>query len=164
MSRTLGTIRAIPLSEFDYTDNRKAVTSADGRDLFSSGNYLFSTKKEGKRETLYFKSAATKKTGRLRQEHREGPLATIDNEARTHLFVSERRYTYPKRWHERKRNRHRIPKVYPYECCLTEGTNHIEFACKGKRLSHWHHSRGIVEIRKNLKPLIDGALNKVCGK
>ena len=143
---------------------RKTVKSSAGKKLFTSDNYRFSTKAEGWEETLYFRNRVTKQTGRLRQEHEDGPLAKIDEEAKTHLFLSEKRYKYLKRWHEREGNRHRIPKVYPYECCLAEGKHHIEFACKGKRLSHWHHSRrGMVRVPRYSKPLIDGALNKVCG-
>jgi hypothetical protein len=96
--------------------------------------------------------------------HRKGPRAKIDEVPRTHLFLSEKRYQYLRRWHGRKRNRHRIPKVRPYERRRTEGKKHIEFACKAKRLSHWHRSAGIVKISKNPKLLIRAALKKVCGR
>jgi hypothetical protein len=155
-----------------FRKNRKKVESSDGTTLFTRDNYLFSTKEEGTKEegweeTLYFRNSDPKLTGRLRQEHEDGPLAKIDKVPRAHLFLSEKRFNYLKRWykHEQKRKQHHIPKVYPYECCLTEGKRHIEFACKGKRRSHWHHSRskGIVKINKNPERLVRDALNKVCG-
>jgi len=147
-----------------FGKNQKTVKSPDGRKLFPPGNYLFSTKAEGREETLYFRNRATKETGRLRQQHRKGPRAKIDEVPRTHLFLSEKRYQYLRRWHGRKRNGHRIPKVRPYERRRTEGKKHIEFACKAKRLSHWHRSEGIVKISKNPKLLIRAALKEVCGE
>jgi hypothetical protein len=147
--------------------NRKTVESRKGRKLFIKDNYFFSTKAKGWEETLYFRNRVTKQTGRLRQDHPDSPLAKIDKVRRTHLFLSEKRYKYLKRWykHEQKRNRNhlRIPKVRPCERCRTEGKYHIEFARKGKKLK-WHYSRGIVKIRKNPEHLVRHALNKVCGK
>ena len=149
-----------------FRKNQETVTSPDGRKLFTPGNYLFSTKADGREETLYFRNHVTKQTGRLRQQHWDDPLAKIDKVPRAHLFLSEKRCKYLKRWykHERKRNRRHIPKVRPCERCQTEGKYHIEFACKGKRLLKWHRSEGIVKIRKNTKRLVRDALKKVCGK
>jgi hypothetical protein len=149
-----------------FRKNQKTVS--DGRKLFAGDNYLFSTKADGREETLYFENRATNQTGRLRQQHKDDPLplAKIDRVPRAHLFLSEKRYKYLKRWykHERKRNRRRIPKVRPCERCRTEGKYHIEFAFKGKRLLKWHRSEGMVKIRNNPKRLVRNALNKVCGK
>jgi len=150
-----------------FHKNQETVESRKGRKLFIPENYFFSTKAEGREETLYFRNRATKQTGRLRQQHRKGACAKIDEVPRTHLFLSGKRYKYLKRWHRRKGNGHRIPIVRPYERRRTEGKKHIEFACRGKRLSHWHRSEGIVKINKNpkfSKFLIRAALNKVCGK
>jgi len=147
-----------------FRKNQETVKSPDGRKLFTPGNYLFSTKAEGRKATLYFRNSVTKQTGRLRQQHKKDPLAKIDKEARTHLFLSEKRYKYLKRWHERKRNRRCIPKVRPYERRRAEGEHHIEYACKGKRRSHWHRSKGIVTISKDPKLLIRAALKEVCGR
>jgi hypothetical protein len=153
-----------------FRQNQETVKSPDGMRLFTPGNYLFSTKAEGREETLYFRNHATKQTGRLRQQHGDGRLAKIDKVPKTHLFLSEKRYKYLKRWyeHERKKSRklRRIPKIRRHERRRTEGKYHIEFSCKGKRLLKWHRSRerGRVKIRKNPKRLVRDALNKVCGK
>ncbi len=151
---------------FRIRRNRETVKSPEGRKLFTPGNYFFSTKADGMEETLYFRNPATKQTGRLRQQHRDDPLAQIDKVPKVHLFLTEKRYKYLKQRykHERKRNYRRIPKVRPSERCRMEGKYHIEFACMGKRLLKWHHSEGIVKIRKNTKRLVRAALNKVCGK
>jgi hypothetical protein len=117
-----------------FRKNQKTIS--DGRTLFAVDNYLFSTKTDGREETLYFENRATKQTGRLRQQHGDGRLAKIDKVPRTHLFLSEKRYKYLKRWyeHERKKNRklRRIPKVRRHERRRTEGKYHIEFSCKGR--------------------------------
>jgi len=147
-----------------FRKNRQTIESPHGRKLFTPGNYLFSTKAEGRKETLYFRNRATKQTGRLRQQHTNGPRAQIDEMPRTHLFLSGKRYEYLRRWHARKGNEHRIPKVGPYERQRTEEKKHIEFAYMGKRILKWHHSKGIVKIRKNTKRLVQAALDKVCGK
>src|ERR1700688_2971117 len=60
--------------------------------LFISSNCPFSTWTEGRKETLYFEDRATKKTGRLRQQHPKGPLAKIDKKTRTHRFLSKKRF------------------------------------------------------------------------
>jgi hypothetical protein len=138
-----------------------------GEKLFTLENYIFSTKVKGTEETLYFRNCAMKQTGRLRQQHPDGPLAKIDGVPSTHLFLSKERYKCLKRWyeHERKRRRRRIPKVRARETCLTEGKYHIEFAAEGKRLLKWHRSRSeaTVKIRTNPENLIHNALNKFCG-
>jgi hypothetical protein len=85
-----------------FRKNQETVESPNGRKLFTPGNYLFSTKADGREETLYFRNRVPKQTGRLRQQHKKGSRATIDKEARTHLFLSEKRYKYLKRWDEGK--------------------------------------------------------------
>lgn len=160
----------MPKPEDKYRKNKATVTSHKGRKLFRAHNYRFSTKTEGTEETLYFESRSTKQTGRLRQQHGDDRLAKIDQVPRTHLFLSEKRYKYLKRWYERERKKNRklrrIPKVRRHERRRMEGKYHIEFSCKGKRLLKWHRSRsgGTVEIRRNPKRLVRDALNKVCGK
>src|ERR1700722_17472831 len=52
--------------------------------LFTASNYLFSTKACDRLEPLYFKDAAGQ-TGRLRQQHKKGPLAKIDESPKRHL-------------------------------------------------------------------------------
>jgi hypothetical protein len=153
-----------------FRKNQKKVESREGTDLFKPENYFFSTKAEGWKETLYFRNHVTKRTGRLRQDHPDDPLAKIDKVPKTHLFLSKKRYKYLRRWrkHERKKSRKlwRIPKVSPHERCRTEGKYHIEFSCNGKRLLKWHRSRSkaTVKIRKNPKRLVREALNNVCGR
>src|SRR5271157_1784351 len=66
--------------------NRKTLKSRDTIEtLFTWSNYLFSTKVKVKdrKETLYFEDQAAEQTGRLRQQHGEGPLAKIDKKAKT---------------------------------------------------------------------------------
>jgi len=143
-----------------FRKNQQTVKSPNGRRLFTPGNYLFSTKADGREETLYFRDRVTKQTGRLRQQHKKGSLATIDKEARTHLFLSEKRYKYLKRWH--KENLYRVPAFSCRELRLVEGKHHVEFACEGEEL-RWHASKGTVKASKRPKPLVRDALNKVCG-
>jgi len=75
--------------------NKETLQSGRYETFFTPRNYRFSTEAKNRKETLYFifEDHTTRQTGRLRQQHREkGPLATIDEEARTHLFLSPRRY------------------------------------------------------------------------
>ena len=143
-----------------FRKNEETVKSPNGRKLFTPGNYLFSTKADGREETLYFRNRVTKQTGRLRQQHKKGSRATIDKEARTHLFLSEKRYKYLKRWD--KGNPCRVPAFCCRELRLVEGRYHVEFACEGEKL-RWHASKGTVKVSKRSKPLVRDALNKVCG-
>ena len=65
--------------------NRKTLESPER--LFTSSNYLFSTKAKDRKETLYFEDRTTKQTGRLRQQHPTGPLAKLIGKLRgTGLF------------------------------------------------------------------------------
>src|ERR1700691_3491367 len=143
-----------------FRKNHETVKSPNGRKLFTPGNYLFSTKADGREETLYFRNRVTKQTGRLRQQHKKGSLATIDKEAKTHLFLSEKRYKYLKRWDEE--NPCRVPAFCCRELRLVEGKFHVEFACEGEKL-RWHASRGTVKVSKRPKPRVRDALNKVLG-
>ena len=140
--------------------NQKTLTSPDKiESFFHSSKYLFSTKTEDSEETLYFASRTA--TGRLKQQHRKGPLAKIDKKARTHRFVSEKRFRFLKAWHHE--HRYRVPRFYPYEELPETGKRHIEFARDGRTLARWHESRGIVDtsgqgidhrIRKALKGIL----------
>jgi hypothetical protein len=140
--------------------NRKTVNCRDGKELFTPDNYLFSTKAEGREETLYFGNCETRRTGRLRREHPKGPLAKVDKEPSTHLFLSKVRYKRLRLWHEE--NPCCIPSFSCRELRRVEGKHHIEFACEGKKL-RWHRSKGKVKVGRNPKPLVNAALKKVCG-
>ena len=143
--------------------NRKTLRSPDAIEaLFHKDNYHFSTKEKGKRrlETLYFENRATRQIGRLRQEHPKGPLAKIDKEPRTHLFLSKVRYKRLKLWHEE--NPCCIPAFCCRELCLVEGKYHVEFACEEKEL-RWHASKGTVKVNRKPEPLIRAALKDILG-
>ena len=114
--------------------------------LFTSSNYLFSTKAKHRKETLYFEDQTTKQTGRLRQEHKEGPLLKIDGKAKRHVFVSEERYKSLRKWH--KEHRKQLPTVCSCEQQAKVGKRHIEFAFEREKVSHWHPSEGTVETSK----------------
>jgi hypothetical protein len=115
--------------------------------LFTSSNYLFSTKARKRKETLYFKDKTTKQTGRLRQEHKEGPLLKLDEKPKRHRFVSRKRYEFLNKWHEKHPKQ--LPRFYRYEKCAKVGKRHIDFAFEKGTLSHWHKSRGTVEKNKH---------------
>ena len=97
------------------------------RTLFRPRNYLFSTQKEeeDRRETLYFKNCAMKKTGRLRQQHPKGPLAKIDKKAKTHVFLSKRRFEDLKKWHKNIRDAFRISNLPKNDERLTNTTSNL---------------------------------------
>lgn len=143
--------------------NRKTLASSDTvRRFFTEVNFRFSTRTKDTQETLYFKDHATQQTGRLRQQHSKGPLARIDKEAKTRLFLSGERYRRVKRSH--KQCKCRVPEFYPRELRPADGRRHIEFVCRGKKLSHWHRSRGTVgRSRKDLKRRISAALKNILG-
>jgi hypothetical protein len=94
--------------------------------LFTSKNYLFSTKAKDRIETMYFEDRITEQTGRLRQQHRAGPLAKIDEKAKRHRFVSKKRYKVREQWH--KKRHCLLPRFYSYEQGAKVGKHHIEFA------------------------------------
>jgi hypothetical protein len=140
--------------------NRKTLESPEM--LFTSSNYLFSTKAKDRKETLYFKDRATKQTGRLRQQHRSGPLAKIDEKAKRHRFVSEERYEFLKEWH--KKHPKQLPRFYSCEQRAKVGKYHIEFAFEGENVSGWHLSEGTVETtRQRLDRRIASALENIVG-
>jgi hypothetical protein len=129
--------------------------------LFTSSNYLFSTRAKDRKETLYFEDRDTKQTGRLRQQHRKGPLARIDKKPKTHRFVSKMRYKCLKQWHEKDSKQ--PPKFFNYEKRPTVGKHHIEFAY-GREVSGWHRSEGTVEMnRQALDRRIASALENIVG-
>jgi len=119
--------------------NRKTLRSmahAKTDMLFTSSNHLFSTQGTDREETLYFEdeSGATKRTGRLRQQHRKGPLAKVDKKPRTHRFLSKRRSECVgermSKWHD---NEGRLPRFYSYEKRARDGGHHIEFSRESKK-------------------------------
>jgi hypothetical protein len=128
--------------------------------LFTSSNYLFSTKTKHRKETLYFEDRTTKQTGRLRQEHRKGPLQRIDEKAKRHRFVSKKRYEFLERWH--KKYPKQLPRFYWYEQQAKVGKHHIEFAFERGKVSRWHPSEGTVETnRRGLNRRIASALEGI---
>lgn len=145
--------------------NRKALRSPHAIKLFRSENYRFSTKAKHRKETLYFEDRTTTQTGRLRQQHRKGPLAKIDKKARKHLFLSKERYKFLKEWHEQNCGCGQLPKIKPDERVAKDGKRHIEFACEGKSVSDWHRSGGTVKIREQqqLERCIKSALENILG-
>src|ERR1700693_2527091 len=81
--------------------NQKTLERPDAIEtLFSEGNHFFSTKVNVKdrKETLYFIDWQRKQTGRLRQQHKKGPLAKIDKRPKKHLFLEEKRFKELKKW------------------------------------------------------------------
>jgi len=147
-------------------ENLKALDFPDVIDmLFTPCNFLFSTKENGRLETLYFKNCAKNQTGRLRQEHKEGPLARIDKKAKTHLFLSSKRFRRLREWHHR--HKHKAPQVIEdAERQPKNEARHIEFAYDehGKEISGWHKSGGRVKTSKrNLDQRIALALENIVG-
>jgi len=145
--------------------NRK-ILSSQARDgigkFFTSNNYLFSTNAEGRNETLYFRARATGQTGRLRQQHSKGPLAKIDKEPRTHLFLSKDRFCTEKGRNKRKGGR---PCFSDFEKHKKSGKRHLEFWCDSAGVFHCHFSRGTVRTikRDDLRVWIDRALEEILG-
>jgi hypothetical protein len=142
--------------------NRKTLKSLELIEtLFTSSNYLFSTKAKDRIETLYFKDRTTKQTGRLRQQHRTGPLAKIDKKAKRHRFLSKKRCKSLKQWHKKHPNQ--IPRFFSYEQRANVGKYHIEFAFE-RKVSGWHRSEGTVETnRQGLDRRIASALENIAG-
>jgi len=148
--------------------NRKALQSRGKKfiirdeyeDFFrNTENFQFSTKAKGREETLYFDDGQC--TGRLRQQHRKGPLAKIDSLPRIRLFLSEGRFHALKKW--RKRNKRKFPTFYRSELKPTDGKRHIEFAWDGVNVE-WHASEGKVSTsQKRIDRHIERALQKILG-
>jgi hypothetical protein len=130
--------------------------------LFTSRNYLFSTRTERRKETLYFRERDAKRTGRLRQQHPEGPLAKIDKKFRTHRFLSKKRFEWVKDWHHK--HERCLPHFRISEKRAKNGKHHVEFAREKKKVSNWHSSEGTIKIRKHdLTRLIGSALENILG-
>jgi len=142
--------------------NRKTLESFESIEtLFTSSNYLFSTRAKDRKETLYFEDRDTKQTGRLRQQHRKGPLARIDKKPKTHRFISKKRYKCLKQWGEKHSKQ--PPKFFSDEKRPAVGKHHIEFAY-GRKVSGWHRSEGTVEMnRQDLDRRIASALENIVG-
>jgi hypothetical protein len=143
--------------------NLKTLDFPDAIDtFFTRNNYLFCTKAKGRQPTLYFKNCATNRTGRLRQQHQEGPLAKIDKKPKKHLFLSRERFYRLKRWHDK--HKHDVPDFEAAEERVTPGNRHIEFAQRGDRVSGWHESKGKVKTSEaNLDRRINSALRNILG-
>jgi hypothetical protein len=143
--------------------NRETLESPETIEtLFTSRNYLFSTKAKDRTESLYFKDRTTKETGRLRQQHRTGPLATIDKKPKRHRFVSKTRHKFLKEW--RKKRPSQLPRFYSYEQGAKVGKHHIEFAFEREKVSGWHPSGGTVDTnREYLDRRIASALEDILG-
>jgi hypothetical protein len=144
--------------------NRKTLNSKARGGIgmfFTSSNYRFSTKAEGSKETLYFKARGGQ-TGRLRQQHPKGPLAKIDKEPRTHLFLSKDRFRAEKERYKCEGGR---PRFSDFEEHKKSGKHHLEFWCDNKGVFRCHFSRGIVRTikRDDLKVCIDRALEEILG-
>ena len=144
--------------------NRKSLeANARGKigALFTSSNYLFSTQAENREESLYFKDSATGQTGRLRQQHSKGPLAKIDKEPRTHLFLSRDRFCAEKRRYKCKGG---PPRFRASEKHKKSGKHHLEFWCDGSGVFHCHFSGGTVRPSEpHIKRRIDRALEEILG-
>jgi hypothetical protein len=129
--------------------------------LFTSSNYLFSTQAENREETLYFKDSATGQTGRLRQQHSKGPLAKIDKEPRTHLFLSRDRFCAEKSRYKCKGGRPRFRAAEKHE---KSGKHHLEFWRDGSGVFHCHYSGGTVRPSEpHIKRRITRALEEILG-
>jgi hypothetical protein len=147
-------------------ENLKTLDFPDVIDmLFTPCNFFFSTQENGTLETLYFMNCARNQTGRLRQEHTEGPLAKIDKKSKTHLFLSSKRFRSLKEWHHR--HKHKAPQgIEDGERRPKNGTCHIEYAYdeNEKKISGWHKSRGLVNTSEsNLPQRIASALENTIG-
>lgn len=147
--------------------NSRILRSPRTIQLFRPKTYSFSTKAKDRKETLYFEDHTTTptQTGRLRQQHRKGPLATIDRNPREHLFLSEERYKFLKQWHKQNCGFGYLPKIKPDERVAKDGKRHIEFASEGDSVSDWHRSGGVVKIReqRHLKRYIKSVLENILG-
>jgi hypothetical protein len=139
---------------------KKLVIRDDYKDFFlNPRNFRFSTEAHNREKTLYFEDA--QRTGRLRQQHREGPLAKIDHHRRIRLFLSQDRFSALKKWH--KRNKEKFPTFYRDELELCDQTRHIEFAWDGLNVE-WHASEGKVSTsREDVDRCIKRALQKILG-
>ncbi|HEX5422316.1 MAG TPA: hypothetical protein VFW94_02115 [Candidatus Acidoferrales bacterium] len=103
------------------------IVRREYKEFFIGKNFEFSTKADGREETLYFEDA--QRTGRLRQQHDGGPLGKIDHQRRIRLFLPEDRFRQLKKW--RKRNKEKFPTFHRGELEPTDKTHHIEFAWDG---------------------------------
>jgi hypothetical protein len=147
--------------------NRKTLKSPKKIELFfTARNYLFSTKACNRLETLYFKNAEGQ-TGRLRQQHKKGPLAKIDEPPRTHLFpISKDELESLERCYKahEKQVGWRPQDIYETRC--KGGNHHFEFAYneKGEPV-HGHRSEGIVEKidKRSREHHVNFALKNILG-
>jgi hypothetical protein len=144
--------------------NQKALKSAQiVKALFKRSNYRFSTKANGRKETMYFENCVTKQTGRLRQQHRHGPLVKIDKKAKIHRFLSKKRFEYVRKW-RKQHDKNCLPCFYICEQLEENGKHHIEFAYEEKEVSGWHRSGGTVRTSKqHLQRRLDSALKEILG-
>jgi len=143
-------------------NNRKSLESLDKiRRLFRLENYRFSTKAKDWEETLYFEDEASGQTGRLRQQHRKGPLASIDEKPRRHRFLSCARFEAQKNWYKSHKKCDCCPCFYTCEERFESGRHHIDFAYDGKL--KWHASRGTVQKTEWTPDKINSVLKDILG-
>jgi hypothetical protein len=119
---------------------KKFVIRKDYEDFFVPKNLRFSTKADCREETLYFKDAH--RTGRLRQQHGEGPLATVDDHRRIRLFLSRDKLNALNKRHKKFSTFCRV------ELEPRDGTHLVEFEWDGASLKQCHVSEGIVSTVK----------------
>jgi hypothetical protein len=131
--------------------------------LFKACNYLFSKKAKGTEVTRYFECRVSRQTGRLRLQHPKGPLTTIDETAKTHRFLSKKRFDSLEKW---RGQLHGDRLAYFYICKerLTIGKHHLEFAYDGRKISGWHLSEGMVNTnRRDIERRVRSALKEILG-
>lgn len=137
-------------------DAETIVISKNYGMFFSPRYFKFSTKAPHRKETLYFDDG--QRTGRLRQQHRKGPLAKIDHHRRIRLFFSQ----------DTLKALSRGPKKRPASCRVElkprDGTHLVELEWDGVSIKKWHVSGGKVSrSQTDLDGRIDQALQNILG-
>lgn len=123
-------------------------------------NRLFNTSEPPRAPTMYFEERGTdahgqpvRSTGRVRQEHDDGPAAYIDRRPRTHLFSSDQRMLDVEDEHEMRQRgiaATTLPGAQP-------GMHHIEV----QHLNPWevaHASGGTLSTEKMTEEDVDRAI------
>ncbi len=140
--------------------NQKVLKSPDRINaLFTAENHCFSTLAKHRQETLYFVDKS-KNTGRLRQQHKKGPLAKIDKQPKEHRFLSKPRKDSLRKLYDDDQ----VPEFHRCELRKRDGKYHVEFPSKGKGTSGWHWSKGTVRTtKKGVDRRIKSALENILG-
>ncbi|MCI3944243.1 hypothetical protein K0038_01251 [Pseudomonas syringae] len=76
--------------EAAVVEKARASNENDQNKLFSQANHKFSTQAEGRLPTLYFNTEDHARSGRLRQQHRSGPLAKANAGAHSDYFFEHK--------------------------------------------------------------------------